>query len=136
MNNLSPNENPAAGPAKMPAALCEAGLFYLVAVDKEGYLTFTNAYFLNHFFFGHQAMDKKNILDLIHPADRNHFKDVVGKCLSEARPQSAEIRVVNGACHRTEWEISYLEGLPGNVERFLCIGYRKDEPSANQDSGF
>jgi hypothetical protein len=35
MNNLSPNENNAAGMAKMPAALSEAGLFYLAAIDKE-----------------------------------------------------------------------------------------------------
>ena len=135
MNNLFPNERLAAAPSKMPAALCEAGLFYIAAIDKEGHLTFTNAYFLKHFSSVNHTSEKTNILDLIHPDDRNHFKNVIGKCLSETCHQTIEIRIINGACHQIKWEITYLEGVSVKAERFLCIGYKTNEHPTNQKSG-
>ena len=123
MNNLSPNENLAAEPSKMPAALSEAGLFYLAAIDNEGYITLSNAYFLKHFSSCHHTSDKKNILDLIHPDDRTYFKNLIIECQSEACHQATEIRVLNGAFPQINVEITYLEGASMKADRFLCIGY-------------
>ena len=96
--------------------------FYLVIIDKQGFLTFTNSRFYTQFLSTREFSIHNSFFDLVPQSDQAHFKDTLAACSLQEDQITTNIRINNGICRWVKWEVSCIT-RPGQPEKFLCLGY-------------
>ena len=107
--------------------------YYLVIIDFEGCMSFTNV----HFYRGLQsavppqpAATGNNFFHLVHGQDRQQLNKTLATCSLRDEAVSTEFRIRNGQYQWVKWEISRIRKPDIMAEKFLCLGY--DVAAADQ----
>ncbi|HLX66704.1 MAG TPA: ATP-binding protein [Puia sp.] len=94
--------------------------FYMAVVDPDDRMTFVNAPFMQTFRCAKVAVGKVEFSGLIHPADQERVRKIIGDCRERQAAGAVAARVKNSPYQWIQWQISLFPGSEDG--RLLCLG--------------
>jgi PAS domain S-box-containing protein len=120
---------------KLYRSLINSQTSFLVRTDMQGYYTFVNKRFLEHFGFVKEEVLGKHSFETIHPEDRGICERAVMDCMVEpGKVVKVVFRKPNnvGDFFWTEWEFVTIQNESGELTDIQCFGYDITEKLGSQ----
>lgn len=96
---------------------------FLSLLDEEGNILSANARMIRSLQMKDPRREKINFFQLLHPANKEVFRDALHSSAVTGKPLSTELYLKNGFYHPMKWQLVCLEQNGEKGKKYFCAGY-------------
>ncbi len=96
---------------------------FLTLLDEDGNILCANARMIRSLKLKDPRRDRINFFQLLHPANKEIFRDALQNSAVTGKPLITELYLKNGFYHPMKWQLVCLEQKGKKRKEFFCTGY-------------